>query len=111
MEKNSSNNFRTMDKKTREIAFQYKKMKIHVQNDCFARFNETSACNNGNYTQYIECVDLALNALDKEERIIIENDYFKGDDYIFWWLSFYSRSSYYRKKKTALIKFLDLLSI
>lgn len=51
---------------------------------------------------------VALSKLDKEERRMIENEYFFNDRS--WWYEYYSRSTFYRFKKHCMIKFLSILN-
>lgn len=51
----------------------------------------------------------ALFTLDESDRVFIINEfYYRNKD---WWLPLYSRSSFYRKKKHAMMMFLKYYNI
>ena len=58
------------------------------------------------YVEAIEKVSNAFEALDEEEKRIINNDFFY-QDYPFWWMDGYSKSTYYRLKRKAVIHFIE----
>lgn len=57
------------------------------------------------FYEYIASVENAFNCLDNVERMFINNDFFY-QDYPFWWETIYSRCTYYRYKRKAMISFL-----
>lgn len=60
------------------------------------------------YQQFVLRVHRAYDELDDEEKEFINNDFFY-DEYPKWWVTKYSMSSYYRKKKITMRKFLEKL--
>ena len=57
------------------------------------------------YIQYLEKVDKAFEALNENERNLINNEFFY-QSYHNWWESIYSKATFYRYKKQAMMKFL-----
>ncbi len=57
---------------------------------------------------YINYVNFIYSLLTKNEKEIIYNDYIRTDVNTFWYLSKYSRSTYYRNKNKAINNFLSL---
>lgn len=51
----------------------------------------------------VESAFSCLSALDKQ---FINNEFFY-EQYQFWWVSIYSKSTFYRLKRTAMCKFLN----
>jgi len=51
-----------------------------------------------------------LNRLDYEYRHILVSSYF-SDTYKFWWIDFYSKSSFYRKRIKAIASFVLLFEV
>lgn len=60
----------------------------------------------GNYDQYIDKVSSAFNKLSDSERNLINNEFF-FQSYHNWWESIYSKATFYRYKKKAMMKFLE----
>ena len=59
---------------------------------------------------FINHIDNALNSLDQELRRILINDFFEvRKDY--WYLEYYTRSTYYRLRKEAIAEFLHCLGL
>ena len=57
---------------------------------------------------YINYVNYIYSLLTKNDKEIIYNDYIRTDVNTFWYLSKYSRSTYYRNKNKAINNFLSL---
>lgn len=108
-----------MDKRVRDIARLYNVYRVKV---CFdsettrdtlkiGRFGENevdylpSPINKDIYTRFIFAVEEAMKNLNTAEHEIIMREYIKRE-YTFWWISYYSRSTFYRIKRLALEKFL-----
>lgn len=51
-----------------------------------------------------------LNSLKEEYRMILVNSYFE-QDYQFWWLDYFCKSSYYRKRFWAIVAFVRLFEM
>jgi hypothetical protein len=58
------------------------------------------------YTQYIDKVSKAFTKLTDSERNLINNEFF-FQSYHNWWESIYSKATFYRYKKKAMMKFLE----
>lgn len=56
-------------------------------------------------THYLERVCKAFNSLNEAERNLINNEFF-FQSYHNWWESIYSKATFYRYKKRAMVKFL-----
>ena len=57
------------------------------------------------YSQYLEKVYKAFTSLSETERNLINNEFF-FQSYHNWWESIYSKATFYRYKKKAMVKFL-----
>lgn len=58
------------------------------------------------YIQYMEKVSEAFTKLNESERNLINNEFF-FQSYNNWWESIYSKATFYRYKKKAMMKFLE----
>ena len=57
------------------------------------------------YNQYLEKVNKAFDVLTESEKNLINNEFFY-QSYHNWWESIYSKATFYRYKKQAMMKFL-----
>ena len=57
------------------------------------------------YSQYLEKVYKAFTSLSEAEKNLINNEFF-FQSYHNWWESIYSKATFYRYKKKAMMKFL-----
>lgn len=57
------------------------------------------------HQEYIEKVSKAFASLSEAERNLINNEFF-FQSYHNWWESIYSKATFYRYKKKAMVKFL-----
>lgn len=60
------------------------------------------------YDNFCSSILEALSCLNEEEYRIFYNDYL-AKSRRYWWQEYYSKSSYYRIKKKAMLKFLNCL--
>ena len=60
---------------------------------------------NEDYNQYLEKVYKAFTTLNEAEKNLINNEFF-FQSYHRWWESIYSKATFYRYKKKAMVKFL-----
>ena len=58
-----------------------------------------------NYSQYLEKVSKAFESLSESEKNLINNEFF-FQSYHNWWEPVYSKATFYRYKKQAMMKFL-----
>ena len=58
------------------------------------------------FATYVARVEESLAALDENQRLILNNDFFFQNEYPFWWESYFAKSTYYRIKKVAMRNFL-----
>lgn len=109
MKNKKEKSFKIMCKEIKEIAFIYKKYEAHILADKRKVFlNQNSSKEEINkMMSFVSFVDTALNSLGKKENEFIRKEFFEESEYTFWWLSNYSRSTYYRVKKRAMEHFLD----
>ncbi len=72
-------------------------------------FKDTNMVKNalGKYNLML-LLEFALNEIEEEDRRIINNDFKKGK-HENWWITYYSRSTYYRAKAQAMTKFLNYI--
>lgn len=110
--------YKKLDTEAKQIVALYHQYRVRAcfdvvpkEND-INRFSEEdvdylpSVANKDKYTRFVYAVDAAMKALAKPHQLIIFNEYF-NKDYNFWWLSYYSRSSFYRIKRLALEEFIS----
>lgn len=58
------------------------------------------------YQVYLLRVEKAYRSLDERERNLINNEFF-FQNYQNWWIGIYSKTSFYRFKKRAMLRFLE----
>ena len=61
-----------------------------------------------NYKKIVDLVDYLLDSLDEKYREMIVNE-FKNKNKAYWWIPYYSKSTYYRVKAKALDEMLFYL--
>lgn len=88
--------FRTLNRKVKDVSILYIMAK---------RYLTISNHNKEKYIDYIEKVTLSISMLDGNEQDLLKRDFFEISD-PYWWERIYSRSTYYRYKKSAMTKFL-----
>ena len=54
-------------------------------------------------------IEAAFNSLDEEDRHILQEEYLSNKTWN-WWVAEYPKSTFYRYKKRAIIRFLTLLN-
>lgn len=59
---------------------------------------------------FVDMVDRYLEDCTQDTRLIIRKDFLEKHDNL-WYLEFFSKSTYYAKKKRAMKEFLDCLNI
>jgi hypothetical protein len=106
--------FKRLDRRVEEIARQYRYAKTKIlMIPAIARQGEYLLNEPDDLKRYLQkhesfiaAVDCALTFLSEEEKRLLKSDYL-NKDVRFWWVSFYSRSTYYRIKRRAMIEFLS----
>ena len=58
------------------------------------------------YEAYLKIVENAYRSLDAKGRNLINNEFF-FQNYHDWWIGLYSKTSFYRFKRKAMLKFLE----
>lgn len=58
------------------------------------------------YATYVARVEDSYGGLEENQKLIVNNDFFYQNSFPFWWESYFAKSSYYRIKKAAMMKFL-----
>ena len=58
------------------------------------------------FYKYYKDVEAAFNNLNKEQKRLINNDYFH-QAYAYWWISLYKKNQYIKIKKASLADFLE----
>ena len=61
-------------------------------------------------TKFLEVFNYCLMSLKNEYKTILINSYFESD-YQFWWVDYYCKSSYYRKRYWAVVGFVRLFEM
>ena len=82
--------------------FLARKIRAMMEEDYIAEFDFG---NTHNYEQYLDKVFQAFSKLNESERNLINNEFF-FQSYHHWWESIYSKATFYRYKKKAMMKFL-----
>ena len=78
---------------------------------CIASLNNSLRLNDGNslrssmYEEYAKDVEHALESLDALDQKILNREFFHCTNK-FWWIGLYSRTTYYRIRRKAIVKFL-----
>ena len=57
--------------------------------------------------KYVKNVKRTLNELNKDERDLINREFFSTRDNPEWWKKYYSKSTYYRKRYFAIKNFME----
>ncbi len=113
-ERRDYSEFKKLEKRVRDVAYRYRyaqsKMQAYEQSkkkDLYL-FNEVSepSKETKRFEKTLFSVENALNFLEPEHKFLIEQDYLAGEN-DFWWVNRYSRSTYYRIKRHAMIEFLS----
>lgn len=60
--------------------------------------------------KFLGMFNYCLNSMKEEYLFILQNSYLKRS-YQFWWLDYYCKSSYYRKRFTAVSSFVSLFEM
>lgn len=60
--------------------------------------------------EYVRFIDFMVSFMPLEFERIIKNDYLEKRK-VKWWLEFYTKSTYYRRKREAVKLFVDCLSL
>lgn len=67
-------------------------------------------CNQDEKTKFLSVFNYCLSSLKDEYITILKNCYFENN-YEFWWLDYYCKSSFYRKRFWAIISFVRLFEL
>ena len=105
MEQFTIKTFKDLTEMTVNIAdhyFQARRINAMKSQDYIAEFDTDEG---EEYNQYISKVYKAFAALNETERNLINNEFF-FQSYHNWWESIYSKATFYRYKKKAMMKFL-----
>ena len=99
------NTYHLMEIKVAQIAARYLLCKDWLrkkENKVSSGENDTEV----HYATYVARVEGSYNSLEENHRLIINNDFFYQNIYPFWWEDLFAKSTYYRIKKAAMVKFL-----
>ncbi len=106
--------FKKLDRRVREVAYRYRyaraKLNAFEQSAkkdayLFREPVETSK-DTVRHEKTVFAVENSLNFLDPVHKELILKDYLVAEN-DFWWVHFYSRSTYYRTKRKAMMEFLS----
>ena len=95
--------FKQLNEMIEEVAYRFfvaKRLIIMKQR------GEVLAEDNPPYQVYLLRVEKAYRSLDERERNLINNEFF-FQNYQNWWIGIYSKTSFYRFKKRAMLRFLE----
>ena len=62
------------------------------------------------FDRFTNAINYCLSSLKEEYQMILKNSYFENG-YEFWWLDYYCKSSYYRKRFWAIVAFVRLFEV
>ena len=60
--------------------------------------------------KFFKALNYSLKNLKDEYRMILENSFFECD-YKFWWVDYFCKSSFYRKRYLAIVAFVRLFEM
>ncbi len=60
--------------------------------------------------KFLHMFEYCLNLMKEEYLLILQNSYFRKC-YKFWWMDYYCKSSYYRKRLVAITSFVSLFEM
>ena len=63
-----------------------------------------------NQDEFYAIISYCLNSLHEEYQLILNKSYFENS-YKFWWIDYFCKSSYYRKRFTAVCSFVSLFEM
>jgi len=92
------------------------KKKIHTKFDSILakkkelRFRLTTRDGRQEYFKFMSVLNYCLNQLTNEYREILEESYL-NPKFRFWWVDKYCKSSFYRKRVTAISSFVRLFDL
>ena len=109
MGRNSNDNSKARYEEAAEIANQYNDYLRHSRTKL--TFRETSLGITPESVRYVNSVKKALNKLDSVERDIIIKEFFIKKDNIYWWIPFYSKTTYYRLRDRSIKRFLEVVDV
>ncbi len=106
--------FKDLIKITNMIGLIYLKANSHIkigkedQETILFTLNETTTSYKVTPTQMVDYIENALNSLDKMQRKIIANEVLHIEhEPPYWYLEYFSRSTYFRYRKAAYYKFVS----
>lgn len=99
--------YEEMDQLVRFIFHTRKQIQDRIHHPLYV--GEASVLPPGSH-QLCDCIEWALQACSKENRLFLQQEYLAGNDKG-WWHGYYSRSTYYRVKRRAMCEFLHCLDV
>ena len=95
--------FKQLNEMIEEVAYRFFVAKRLIN---MKQRGEVLAEDNPPYQVYLLRVEKAYRSLDERERNLINNEFF-FQNYQNWWIGIYSKTSFYRFKKRAMLRFLE----
>ena len=105
MGKNSNDNSLGRYEEVIKILVRYKD---YVTRPRYVGFSSTSKNRDDDAISYVNNVNRVLVNLSKEDRTIIENEFIRYRIDPLWWMNYYSRSTYYRRRSSAIKSFMEI---
>lgn len=99
--------FKELVEMTEEVAFRFfaaKKMQIYTKSEMVAEKDDDYLP----HLAYLEKVEEAYRSLTEKEKNLINNEFF-FQNYRYWWIGLYSKTTFYRFKKQAMLNFLEAI--
>ena len=85
----------------------YKKFKLILENRTLCLLSREKRVE---HKKFLGMFNYCVNSMKEEYRFILMNSYIQVS-YQFWWLEYYCKSSYYRKRFRAVASFLALFEM
>ncbi|HCY07198.1 MAG TPA: hypothetical protein DHS57_08155 [Erysipelotrichaceae bacterium] len=99
-----------LEKIVKHIGETYRKSVLRREiNAGIMQINENSKAYK-NDSDFIFAIDCYLNECSRDTKCIIENEYLKKKESL-WYLDYYTKSTYYRLKKKAIIEFINCMNL
>jgi len=95
--------FKQLNEMLEEVAYRFFVARKLI---CIKQRHELIEEDNPPYKVYLLRVEKAYRSLDERERNLINNEFF-FQNYQYWWVGIYSKTSFYRFKKKTMLRFLE----
>ena len=102
--------YKELEKIVRHIGKTYRKSVLRREiNAGIMQVNEQSSTFK-NDSDLIFTIDCYLNECSRDTKCIIENEFLKKNESL-WYLDYYTKSTYYRLKKKSIFEFINCMNL